>query len=279
MNKCYELEKIYFKEALFKSTVISATYVIHLIGNNRLDSVKTQIHEYKITNTNYILYNKGYKNCHKELLENLPRYDLIDAFYTIFKDAKSKKYRYILILEDDFIFDEKIKDKKIINEISNFLNKNINLIDIYALGVLPQIILPYYKNTFYITLSGGTHGMIYSDKFINKTLSIDTYTLYDWDIYTRQNATKFLYKYPLCYQLFPQTENTQNWGDIFGIKYDDIYRPVIKYLELDKKIDGYFIFYNISKLLGILILFICFFILYKSTVFVSKLNYCNNRNH
>jgi hypothetical protein len=77
---------------------VDATYIIHLEGNKeRLINIHTQINKYPITKLNYILLNKGYKKCDKQLPYQLPAVDLIDAFLTIFKDAKEKKYDNIII--------------------------------------------------------------------------------------------------------------------------------------------------------------------------------------
>ena len=251
-NKCYSIEEINFSECLFP--YIDATYVINLVGNGRLENVKKQIYEYKITHKNYILYNEGYKKCIKKLTEQLPRYDLIDAFYKIFEHANSKNYEHILILEDDFIINPKIRDPIARKEITNFLQKNKNIVDIYALGVLPNLTIPYYKNTNYNLSSTGTHAMIYSKKFIKKTLNVDPLTLYDWDLYTSINATNFMYNKPLCFQLFVETENAKNWGSIMNIRFYDIMSPIFKISGIDKNTDGYSYFYNISKFFGTLLL-------------------------
>ena len=251
-NKCYSIEEINFSECLFP--YIDATYVINLVGNGRLENVKKQIYEYKITHKNYILYNEGYKKCIKKLTEQLPRYDLIDAFYKIFEHANSKNYEHILILEDDFIINPKIRDPIARKEITNFLQKNKNIVDIYALGVLPNLTIPYYKNTNYNLSSTGTHAMIYSKKFIKKTLNVDPLTLYDWDLYTSLYATNFMYNKPLCFQLFVETENAKNWGSIMNIRFYDIMSPIFKISGVDKNTDGYSYFYNISKFFGTLLL-------------------------
>jgi len=272
-NKCYFLEEINFKECLFP--YIDATYVINLIGNGRIEKAKKQIYEYKITYKNYILYNKGYKKCLKELTEQLPRFDLIDAFYKIFEHAKTKNYEYILILEDDFTMIEKIKNIKIRNEITYFLQNNKNIVDIYSFGLIPIISFPYYQNTYYVLNSFATHSMIYSKKFINKTLKKNKLTINDWDFYRATNGKNFMFKEPLCYQLFTETENAKNWGSIMDIKYYDICQPFIKITKIDKKIDGYYIFYNLSKLFGILLFIGILIILFIIIIYIY--NYLINK--
>jgi hypothetical protein len=84
-------------DIIFKKT-IDATYVIHLEGNGRHESVINQLNKYHLTNEVYILYNKGFNKCKKTDNIVYPAYDLIDAFFQIFKHANENNYENILIL-------------------------------------------------------------------------------------------------------------------------------------------------------------------------------------
>jgi hypothetical protein len=74
------------------------------------------------------------------------------------------------------------------------------------------------------------------------------------------NITKYMYHEPLCYQLFPETENQKSWMSFFGLK--DILILLIKLCKLDVKEEpGYTIFYNISKVLLVVIILLLIFLL------------------
>ena len=135
-TNCYRLEKLDYADGLLD---IDATYIIHLEGNGRIDHIHEQLTKYHPSNTVYILYNKGFKQCEKKLHMDDSKIDLVDAFLSIFKDAQQKNYGTILILEDDFIFHEKIKDIQVRKNVMSFLKKKENEPIIYMLGCLPFI--------------------------------------------------------------------------------------------------------------------------------------------
>ena len=118
---CYKYEKKVFNEGLLDNS-IDATYIIHLENNGRLPNILEQLNKYQPSKIVYIVFNKGYKKCKKNLLVQSTTYDIVDSFLQILKDANNKKYNNILILEDDFMFDEKIKNKEVINDINNSIS-------------------------------------------------------------------------------------------------------------------------------------------------------------
>jgi hypothetical protein len=262
---CYHLEKLVFdsNSALLN---IDATYVIHLVNNGRLDSVRAQLNEFKPTKEVFILHNKGYKKCDKDAIINKPTLDLVDAFLYIFKDAQKKDYKHILILEDDFIFNKKIKDKKVRQNIMNFIkNKNY---DIYGLGILPFLQKAYDNNTSICFIGIGTHALIYSRNCINKTLelrksklTINKHKFHDWDYFTGWTFRKYIYNEPLCYQLFPKTENQDSWVNMERVI------SLLKMLKLDTQVEpGFSILYIASRAvfgLCIFIVVLLFIIIFK----------------
>ena len=60
-EKCYQFKHMANTDGIFNKT-IDATYVLHLEGNGRHESVIKQLNEYHLTNDVYILYNKGFSN-------------------------------------------------------------------------------------------------------------------------------------------------------------------------------------------------------------------------
>jgi hypothetical protein len=240
-RSCYHFEKLEFSSSINRSLLdIDATYVIHLENNGRLDSVRKQLNEFRPTREVFILHNKGYKKCKKEEYINKAPLDLVDAYLYIFKDAQEKDYKHILILEDDFIFSNKIKDKVVQQNIMNFINRE--KYDTYALGTLPIIQKAYDNNTSLCT-GLGTHAIIYSRNFINKTLQKNKRNIKDWEQYVGGIERRYIYNEPLCYQLFPKTENQELWT---GFSKIAIY--IIRLLKLDVRVDpGYSIAYIVSR--------------------------------
>ena len=242
-GSCYRFEKIEFKNSLLD---IDATYIIHLENNGRLEHIKSQLNEFHPTKIVYILYNKGYKNCEKNLHLNKSSIDLIDANLYIIKDAYNKNYKNILILEDDFIFNEKIKDKTVQKNVMKFINKNNY--DIYSLGFLPFLQKAYDNNTSICLIGAGMHACIFSRKCINKILQVDKTKITDWDYFVGIKFTRYMYNEPLCYQLAPKTENQDAWPELFGLKYVVLY--IIKKLKLDLQVEpGFTYLYNMSRVL------------------------------
>jgi hypothetical protein len=263
MNKCYKLIKFTNKNYLFKN--VEAIYIIHLEGNGRLQSVINQLQNYKLTKEVYILFNKGYKKCEKDKHIILPRYDLIDCFFYIMKDAQNKQYNNILILEDDFIFNKDIQNTKITNHIDNFLLINENKLFLYYIGALPYLQIPTFNQENILMLSSGAHSIIYPKTFINYINTINKKKINDWDVYLNLNFKRYIYYKPLCYQLFPETENSKNCINSFYITKPllNILFNIFKILKLDKQIDpGYTIMYNFSIYLFYIIVLIILFLSY-----------------
>jgi hypothetical protein len=148
-----------------------------------------------------------------------------------------------LVLEDDFIFSNRIKDKKVQQHIMNFINRE--KYDIYALGCIPALQKAYNNNVSISLYGGATHAMIYSRDCIDKTLQIDRKSITDWDGFTGQTFRKYMYNEPLCYQLFPETENQKHWDrNIFILTL----LHIIKLLKLDVQVEpGYNTMYIMSK--------------------------------
>jgi hypothetical protein len=237
-RSCYQLEKIEFDNYNKTLLDIDATYIVHLENNGRLDSVKAQLNKFRPTKDVYILHNEGYRTCEKDEYINKPALDLVDAFLYIFKDAQEKDYKHVLVLEDDFIFNDRIRDKTVQKNIMNFIsNRNY---DIYALGRVPYLQKAYDNNTSISLYGGATHAMIYSRNCIDKTLQTDRKSIEDWDYFTGQTFRIYMYNEPLCYQLFPETENQKYWGNNVV--------KIIKLLKLDVQVEpGYSIAYIMSR--------------------------------
>jgi hypothetical protein len=256
INRCYAYEEYNFTAPLLD---IDATYIIHLEGNGKYESIIEQLNKFPISKKVYIVLNKGYKKCKKKPAITKPPLDIIDAYLEVFDHAKEKNN--ILILEDDFMFDDKILEPFHQNNINHFIKEKtkINSEFFYYIGILPFILLPYDYYNYINIISSGTHSVIYSKKFREKIIKnkID-----DWDANLKL-YTGYVYYTPLCYQLFPNTDNSKHWGDHDYILYVIALfgKYIIKLAGLDKSISAYSYFYFVSKLWILLFLFIIWILL------------------
>ena len=263
---CYSFEKLNYESGLLDKNV-DVTYIIHLENSQRYDNILKQLEKNKPTKIVYILQNKGYIKCKKEGIKS-PHADLTDCYLQIFKHAQRQDHGNILILEDDFVFNEKIKEKEHVTNINNFLEKKGDDNFIYFLGAIPWFLIPYDSYNYRCMCSTGTHSVIYSkshrDDFLenfNRKMLVT-----DWDINYNINFTsRFIYYIPLCYQICSNTDNSKN--SKFQNKYmsfaSDVvtychYNIVFRILGMDKNPEpGYSIFYFYSKFIfyiGILLL-------------------------
>jgi len=258
-----------FREINFVSGIldecVDITYIIYLEGSERIHSINEQLKTFQPTKKVLVLHNKGYKFKQNPLI-NTPPLDLIDCYITIFKHAQKNNYENILILEDDFIFSDKILSRKCVNDINHFLKNKHSDNFIYLLGCLPIVLIPndielkHYINI----LSLGTHSVIYSRKMRDDFLSTrEQYNIKDWDE-EMLKQTRYSYHENLCYQLFPDTENSKYWMDYFGHK--KVLKYALEEMELNKQIEpGYSYFSIFAKTFPIsivIIIMLTLFIIY-----------------
>jgi hypothetical protein len=248
--ECYNFKQYNFNDGLLD---VDATFIIHLEGTDRIENIKFQLERYKPSKIVYIVYNQGYKKCKKPNVTSPPT-DLVATFLEIFKFSQKENMKRILILEDDYDFTT-LKQEDLTN-VNRFIKENKNYI--YQLGTVPYISRPVDTTTSRVYLSTGAHACIYSNEFINDTLNHKGEIL-DWDWYINIYGTRYMYNKPLCYQTFPDTENSKNWG--FG---SSILRMIYKFLNMDKVAEpGYTIFYYFSILLPLFLAIILIYIFIK----------------
>ena len=265
--ECYTFKKMKYNTGLLHDAV-DATYIINLEGNGRYDDIMNQLKTYHPTKEVYILFNKGYKKCQKDEHIKLPAHDLVDAFLQVFKHAKNQNYDNILILEDDFIFTEKIMKESVQHNICSFLNEHKNEDYQYFLGCLPYLQIPCTLDGkhFINICSVGTHAVIYTKKNRERLLNINQKDITDWDYYSFTHSRRYMYCEPLCYQLFPDTDNSKNWHKdnyIFHI-IALLTKKGFNFIKLDTQVEpGYTIFYIFSKLFAFIIFILILFIVYN----------------
>lgn len=263
---CYKIETLHFDEPMFKT--IDAAYVLTLENSNRRKNYMNQLNKFKPCKTVHIQHNKGYKKCKKKLCGQNSIYDLIDAFRVVFKNAEKYKGN-ILILEDDFFFSNKIK-KKDIDRIEDFINNNS--FDLYSLGLLPAFSYPVSLYHLRIKLFGCAHAFIFSPDFRKRIINI-----FDKKFCINKHIDHFFNKFkvysyfkPLCFQIFPKTENQLLWGknytgiDLIDNKSRNLLITFIRILNLHRNEQpGFNIFYILSILLPIIILYFFIYKIYK----------------
>jgi len=264
---CYRFESRLYNDGIFEHSAVDATYIIHLEGNGRLPQINKELMENHPTNRLWILHNKGYRICHKEGIDT-PAKDLIACYYEVFRHAEAQSYENILVLEDDFFFDP---DFRINIEnpqyIAEFLEENRKTDFAYSFGCLPILQIPVGQHRRIISL--GTHAMIYSRKCRDRVLLTDPKEIGDWDIWHNLQTKKYMFHLPVCYQLFPKTENQQGWlsGYLPAILqmlfYSWIILPFFNSLSLDTSVEpGYPLFYTGSYWISIGIFGLFLYILY-----------------
>lgn len=275
-NQCYRFEKIRNNITSNNTGIfndcIDATYIIHLENNGRLNHIYEQLDKYTPSSNIYILFNKGYKICQKKIEIQDTKSDLFDSFLQIFFHSESNNYKNILILEDDFAFSDKVNDKTVVTDICNFINNKSNQKEKfhYKLGSIPYL-KTFHNNHQFNIISFASHASIYSQELIKFIVKKDNYKhLGHWDFYLIQlifeNVYTYSYKIPLCYQLFPLTENRKNWTT--SSLFNDMIDILIKSLKLDKQYEpGFRYLYNFSFYFSSLIFVFIFYFFLKLIVY------------
>lgn len=212
-NQCYRHERIsthnkYDNQIIFPN--VDMTYVLIMIGSKHEERVRRQLDDYPFTRNIYLQWNYGFKNCNKHLVKQYTVSDLSDAYMIAFSDAIQHNYNRILILEDDFV----------VNEITNIDKKNIyDFLEIYNPEILTlgSIIMEstdkYFLNNNFLQVlnKAGTHAMIYNKNVFYK-IYIELYINKRCiDRITNKINNIYSYKLPLIIQLFPKTDNRDNW--------------------------------------------------------------------
>jgi hypothetical protein len=238
-KRCYYYKKYFFENCIFDNIVDCCIVLLMEHDKEREKHVLKTINKYKLCRNTIIQYNKGYKKCNKKLYEQTSIYDINDAYYTAFKYADSENYKNILILEDDAIFDNNIKNPKVIKDIELlYKNKEVNMFHLGPACSLfdPLSILVDTYNCKKILFTAVTHANIYNNKF--REIYYKSYETGNRSVSVDQNHNMFVYgniytyNKPLAVQPIIETENLKSWG--FGkIKI------------------GYFFLYIVNKILGL----------------------------
>lgn len=275
---CYRFQKLTFDTGLYDSS-IDATYILTMEDSKeRHSNILEQLQYFHPTHTVYIVYNKGFLKCNKNLTENKSNIDLIHFYLNTFKHSIQNQYSNILVLEDDFIAEPSVNDDICAADINEFCSSFIDDKYTLSLGSIPVVSIPYSLkfNISYVSL--GTHAVVYSKKYRQYVLdhADDVYESMDWDIYMNNKLIHYNYYKPVITQIFSETDNKKNWDNRFGLT--DLATKIINLLKLDKQSQpGFNILYILSVVLHILIPSVCILILYILIRYIIKIVHKNNK--
>jgi len=249
---CYRYEKLnLIRKPLFG--MIDCCYVIILDNSKYETRIRKQLKRYPICKNILLQWNRGFRKCKKELPEQLSISDLTDSFKTILHNAIVNNYEYVMILEEDFLINNRIDE--VVDEIEEFMiNKKPEIITMGSILWASED--TEYNNFKKIRIKTGTHAII-----INRKEIINCYNkinkskdIVDIDIITNECENMYSYKIPLIIQVFSNTENNENWGshlknrNILIIFFLQIFKKFIAFLGFNKEdtiIDAYKTNYNI----------------------------------
>lgn len=220
MTNCTKYKYISFEKGILDD-IIDAVYVITLENDKNYNDIMHQINKFKLSKNNYIQINKRYEDCKQDLCEQKSYYHLFHNNIKIFKHSNDKNYNNILVLESDFIFDEKIRDGNVILDLKNFINNHY--FNIYYLGVFPINFEYYSSKHLKLIYNLDCHSSIISRNARNKL--IDRYNndkcltncsffaksvCHKHDVWLNFNIDNvYCYYIPLCYQTIHSSENTK----------------------------------------------------------------------
>jgi hypothetical protein len=132
---------------------------------------------------------------------------------------------------------------------------------VYLLGCLPYLQIPVSYYNRLILLKGGTHACIYSKNMRKNFLQKNKNEIDDWDIFINLHCMQYMFYKPLCYQLFPETENKKHWK--YFPLISDLNTFFKNFFNMDKVVEpGYSYYYWFSFLLFFVVCFLFLFILY-----------------
>lgn len=274
-KNAYEFIELNYNRGIFDKCV-DITFIITMNQSlERHENIKKQLNMCNPSKKVIIVMNKGYKKYDKYdnfgKIIDISYKDLTYTYMYIFHLAR--KYKNILILEDDFEYTYLIKNNNITNNINNFIIKNNP--NIYYLGCTPWLInIPlsinlgdHYKSIYECS----TQSFIINFKSREDLMSLyfsknNNISKNDIDIYTSFYVNnKYFYKDPLIIQRIYETENKSNWDLNDNNKPIKLYKLAIKlfdnYLKLDSNDNNILhqqwdTMYKKLKILNIIIFFI-----------------------
>jgi len=269
-EKCFTITPRSFSRGILDEFV-DITYILTLSTSTRklrFDIVPTK----KI----YIVTNKSYQICPKQLPDLTPSHDLVDAYLTILSHARRENFNNILILEDDFIFAKSFVSPGVLRKVKRVIERHEKdeTPFFFNLGPLPYL---FYPDINELGIMRGLHigcsqGIIYSKRFQEDVMRKEMWirkqkSIKHWDTFIDDYPSYFYWR-PLCYQLFPKTHNQTHWFKNSFIL--TLTQALNSFLCLEHKPEpGFTIIYIVLFLLNFIWWgFTCFFLLWVICIFL-----------
>lgn len=248
---CYTYIVLDYKNGLFDKW-IDMCYILTMENSDRMPKFMKQLDKYNLLSKCTIQVNKGYKDCKKHLYKQSSIQDLNESYYKVFQNAKENNYKNIMVLEDDFFFED--LNENIAESIGTFIANNYY--HIYNLGPLGHISIPSFDVHHKSIVLTTAHGVIYSNHYVDYYINnyLDAMK-YNPDLYwNKAEIIKYKYYKPLCFQTFPNKSSQDHWEipkwflniAVFGIKL----------VELDVKHQPGFAIFNILGYMPFIIVFV-----------------------
>lgn len=207
-----------------------------------------------------IQFNKGFRACKKPSTVVKSNNDIIHAYYTAFEYTKD--YNNILILEEDA--EVLYYTKSHYHLVDEYISKEFKIFSFATNGVFTRIDDNFYS----VDVAHGAQAQIISKnerKKLMLQMKNNNFLGEPDTTYMRNNVV--VYKHPLIVQLFPETENFNNWS---GNKV--LNKLGVKMSGVDNNKSGWETIYILSKLRGKLTFnkFMIVFIIYVIILFIYR---------
>ena len=200
---CYRLVDVGANDApLLKE--VAATYILTMEDTKRVVDVEAAK---LLTGRTVLQVNKGFRNCHKPGVTKANQ-DISHAYRNLSRTIlATTTYERVLILEDDFIVEN--KDPACYREIDDFLAQN--RCDVYTLGSI-GIHLPIGSHHKFLWGMVMCQACVWSRKALATVAEIDCTAIghFDNDVLSPMR-NKYGYKRALITQTFPDTDNFHTW--------------------------------------------------------------------
>lgn len=205
-DHCYYTTELRFSEGVLDSAVDMA-YLLTMVDSKR--EWQKELFDFPLSSKVTVVYNMGFRNCKKQLANQISYCDLQDAVLYIFNDALRKGYQRILVLEDDFQILE--KNKEHYYSVKDFIKKKNP--DVYNLGPMLNLCVhpPILKHnrSWYLNTS---HAVIYDQNYVTWFVNQSPHRARHVDLFVNDlSISKYTYYLPLIGQTFPMTENQKSW--------------------------------------------------------------------
>jgi hypothetical protein len=218
---CFEYNEVIKPSKQAWDSIIDCCYVLIMENSKNEKNVLGQIRNIPISRI-VLQYNKGYKNCLKKNVKSVSQ-DVWSAYKQACTHALQNDYNRILLLEEDFIIDERIQSVKIQKDISHFI-KDVNP-PVYNLGPHPFLANAFdvlFSKHLYLYLFGSTQAIVVNEKCMKWIVNFNNEKCKIFkliDILTSWYNKSYCYHIPIVYQTWPKSLQSLEWIPLVPPKY------------------------------------------------------------